>query len=222
MLTKIQEKSIRSLQVKKGRKESGLCLVEGKKVIELASDYVEYIFGPKDSKQFKKLVTTETPQNLAAVVRIPKWSNDDIKSKNIIVLLDSVQNPGNVGSILRLCLGFGASLVLVDSADASSPKVIRSSVGAMFKVPWVQISKNNVDKYLKELNRPVYRLENKKGSASFDKAKIITPLILVAGSEGMGIQLNIKGKSVYITHSKELESLNVSQALAIALYLLRG
>ena len=141
--------------------------------------------------------------------------------EDIIVLLDMVQDPGNVGSILRLCLGFGASLILINSADVSSPKVIRSSVGAIFQVPWIQIQPKDVTGYIDKLGRPVYRLENKKGSDDFNKVKIKTPLVLAAGSEGSGIQTEIKGKSVYIDHSSKLESLNVSQALAISLYLLR-
>ncbi len=221
MLTKNQEKLIKSLQTKKGRKEHGLCLVEGKKVIELAGDYIEYTFGPKDSKQFNKLVTTETPQDMAAVAKIPQWSDENIKSNNIIVLLDGVQDPGNVGSILRLCLGFGASLILSDSANVASPKVIRSSVGAMFKVPWLQIKSKDIMDYVESLGRKVYRLEKKSGSVSFDKVKVKSPLVLVAGSEGNGIQIKIKGQQVYIEHNNKLESLNVGQALAIALYLLK-
>ena len=219
MLTKSQEKLIKSLNTKKGRKESGMCLVEGKKVIELASKFVDYTFQSKDTKDFKKLVTTEAPQALAAVAKIPKWQKFDITQKDIIVVLDGVQDPGNVGSILRLCFGFNASLVLVESADPANPKVIRSSVGAMFKVPWISVTQNKINGLINEFNRPVYLLEKKPKSKEFKQAKIKKPIILVAGSEGNGIR-NIKGESVYLNHNIELESLNVGQALGIALYLL--
>ena len=222
MLSNAQEKLIKSLHSKKGRQKSGLCLVEGRKVVELAGDLVEYVFGPEDSKNFEKLVTTETPQRVAAVARIPEWSDEDVLSLGVVVVLDGVQDPGNVGSILRLCLGFGASLVLVESADVSSPKVIRSSVGAMFQVPWVTVARGEAEEYVVGLKRDVYRLEKDEGAKDIVKAKMKKPLVLVAGSEGKGIVLGLEGESVYIDHDEALESLNVGHALAIALSGLRG
>lgn len=222
MLSKAQEKLIKTLHSKKGRAKSGLCLVEGRKVAELAGDFVQYVFGASDSNNFEKLVTTEAPQDVAAVARIPEWSSDDVTSKDIVVVLDGVQDPGNVGSILRLCLGFDASLVLVESVDVSSPKVIRSSVGAMFVVPWVNVSRSEVEPYVAGLGRSVYRLEKVEGAKVIGKAKIKLPIVLVVGSEGNGIMLGLEGKSVFIDHNEALESLNVGHALAIVLASLRG
>ncbi|PJC01871.1 MAG: hypothetical protein CO073_02455 [Candidatus Komeilibacteria bacterium CG_4_9_14_0_8_um_filter_36_9] len=217
MLSKAQEKLIKSLHNNKGRQKSGLCLVEGQKVIDLAGDLVQLEFTNKDSDSFAGLVTTETPQEIAATALIPKWKVDDISSKEIIVLLDNVQDPGNVGSILRLCLGFNASLVLVESVDVTSSKVIRSSVGSMFQVPWLAVDRTAVETFVKDMNREVYRLEKKDQAEKFD-ISIKKPLILIAGSEGQGITLPIKGQSVYIDHDQVLESLNVGHALAIALH----
>ena len=222
MLTKNQEKIIRSLQTKKGREEHGLCLVEGQKVIDLAGDYIEYSFGPKDSSRFHELVTTETPQSRAAVARIPVWGMKDIMQNDIIVALDGVQDPGNVGAVLRLCLGFGASLLLVESADPASPKVIRSSVGALFHVPWMSIPRKNVSDTLKKISRPVFRLEKKEGAKNISNSHLKLPIILIVGSEGGGIREDIRGTSLTIKHNKALESLNVGHALAIALYTLRS
>ena len=221
MLNKSQEKLIKSLRTKKARQKHGLCLVEGRKVIALARDFITYSFGPEDSPQFKKLITTETPQASAAVARIPEWGRRDIASRDIVILLDGVQDPGNAGAILRLCLGFKASLILVESADATSPKVIRSSVGAMFQAPWKQVLRKDVNDFIKELNYPVYRLEKNNKAIKFTKAGIKPPALLIAGSEGRGIRENLKGKSVYIDHHRSLESLNVGHALAIALHFLR-
>ncbi len=217
MLSINQEKLILSLQTKKGREKSGLCLVEGEKVVKTAGDAVNYTFTKNDTKEFDRLVTTETPQNIAAVASIPTWTLDDIKSQKVIVVLDGVQDPGNVGSILRLCLGFNAGLILIDSADVTNPKVIRSSVGAIFQVPWIHISSQISSKLLKNLNLPIYRLEKKKNAIDLKKAKLKTPLILIAGSEGQGIKSHIKGDSIFINHNSKLESLNVSHSLAIAL-----
>lgn len=221
MLTRSQEKTIRSLQLKKFRRQLGLCLVEGKKVIETAGTMIEYIFTNKDTPLFNKLTTTETPQTMAGIAKIPQWSKENILNKDLIIILDGVQDPGNVGSILRLCLGSNASLILIDSVDVSSPKVIRSSAGAMFLVPWVEINRKEIKKLIKQANRPVYRLEKREKSIIFDN-KIKTPAILVAGSEGHGISDDIEGISVFLNHDSKLESLNVSQALAIAMYLIKN
>lgn len=217
MLSINQEKLIRSLATKKGREKSGLCLVEGEKVIKTAGNAIKYTFTPKDTPNFGKFVTTETPQNISAVASIPKWTLDDIKSQKIIVILDGVQDPGNVGAILRLCMGFNAGLILIDSADTTNPKVIRSSVGAMFQVPWLRMTSNESIKLIKNLNLPVYRLENKKDAMDLKKSKLKTPLILIAGSEGKGIQSRIEGYSIFINHDNKLESLNVGHSLAIVL-----
>ncbi|MEK7103585.1 MAG: RNA methyltransferase [Patescibacteria group bacterium] len=220
MLTKSQEKLIASLHTKKGREQEGLCLVEGKKVIETAGKAVEFTFSSKDTKQFSKLVTTETPQDMAGVARIPTWSLDAVMASPTVVVLDGIQDPGNVGSILRLCLGFNASLVLIESADITSPKVIRSSVGAMFCVPWIECKRKDADDLIMKLARPVYRLEARNGATllSTESARAMEQkILLIAGSEGTGIKLATPGTSLQIPHDKKLESLNVGQALAIVL-----
>ncbi len=220
MITQNEKKLIRSLQTKKGRESSGLCLVEGEKVIEAAGKAVEFKFDADDIGHilFSNLVTTETPQSVAATARIPEWKDEDVESRKTIILLDGVQDPGNVGAILRLCLGFDASLVLVESADLTSTKVIRSSVGAMFHVPWKKIGRAKVKGYLKSLDRPVYRLEKKPGARDISLLKTNTPILLIVGSEGSGIKLEAEGKSVFVDHAEILESLNVANATAIALY----
>ncbi len=217
MLSNSQIKLIRSLHTKKGREKSGLCLVEGEKVIKTAGEAIEYSFSKKDTKDFNKLVTTETPQQIGAVAKTPNWSLSDIKSRQVIVALDGVQDPGNIGAILRLCLGFDASLILIDSADVTSPKVIRSSAGAMFRVPWIHIKAKESSQFLKDINLPIYRLEKKKVATDIKKTKFKKPLIIIAGSEGKGIQSQFKGTSIYIDHDQKLESLNVGHSLAIAL-----
>lgn len=220
MLSKNQEKIIKSLSTKKGREEHGLCLVEGHKVIELARDFIEYTFGQKDSPRFNSLVTTETPQSRAAVARIPRWDIKDITRCDVIVFLDGVQDPGNVGAIFRLCLGFDASLILIESADPANPKVIRSSVGALFQVPWIHVERMSVSHILSAVSRPIFRLEKKEKALEISQAHIKLPIVLVVGSEGRGIQENIVGTTLTIKHNQAIESLNVGHALAIALYTL--
>lgn len=215
MLTRKQEKLIKSLQSKKGREANGLCLVEGAKVIETAGSSVKLRFTRDDTDRFDELVTTETPQDVAATAEIPSWSLEEIKAQPTIVVLDGVQDPGNVGMILRLCLGFNASLILVESADVTAPKVVRSSVGAMFQVPWLKMKRAEAVKLIEKLDRKVYRLEQgDKSEHEFDRE----PIVLIAGAEGSGIKLEVVGTSFEIKHEPELESLNVASAVAIALY----
>lgn len=217
MLSQAEEKRIRSLHAKKGRKETGLCLVEGEKNIEAAGDAVEFTFTKEDSVRFEQLVTTDTPQEIAAVAKIPSFSRDDILEAKTIIVLDGVQDPGNVGTILRLCLAFNASLILIESADPASPKVIRSSAGALFHLPWMRMSRAEAHGFLTDLDRPIYRLEKNDASVSIDKMSK-EPIALIAGSEGQGIELTIPGESVAIAHDPRIESLNVGTALAIALH----
>lgn len=218
MLSNAQEKLIRSLSSRKGREKSGRCLVEGAKAIETAGRAVEFTFTREDTAEFDSLVTTETPQDEAAVARIPEWSRDDIDKSPTLVVLDGVQDPGNVGAVLRLCLGFGASLLLVESCDVASPKVIRSSAGGMFLVPWLRMSPSEAAEYLAVSKRDIFRLEKidgAKGPEAFAKPKRVA---IIAGSEGSGIRLPNTGTSIGIAHDERLESLNVTHALAIAMY----
>lgn len=222
MLSTRQEKLIRSLLTKKGRTESGFCLVEGKKNIKEAGEFIEFTFTEQEAKHFSKLVSTVTPQSVAAVARIPTWNDEAIMSSRHIVVLDGVQDPGNVGTILRLCLGFEASLVLIESADPTNPKVVRASAGAFFQVPWVEVSRAQAVKKIISFKRPVVRLENKGNSKVMilnqaNSKKLPKKLILIAGSEGKGILLKIAGTSLAIQHNQKLESLNVASALAIIL-----
>lgn len=223
MLTSRQEKLIRSLTTTKGRSESGLCLVEGEKNIKEAKDYLDFTFTKFDSKKYDQLVSTVTPQAIAGVARIPQWEIKDILSRPTIIVLDGIQDPGNMGTILRLALGFKASLVLVESADPANQKVIRSSAGAFFKTPWLEVERSEALGFIKKLKREVYLLENTKSTAIICSEKNLKKLpkdiIIIAGSEGQGIKLNIKGTSLEIKHEKDLESLNVAGALAIILSL---
>ncbi len=218
MLTKNEQKLVKSLHRSKGRKETGLCLVEGEKMIKTAGDAIQLIFTAKDegSSIFRKLVTTETPQEMAAIAKIPNWKISDLNKFETIIVLDGVQDPGNVGTILRLCLGFETSLILIDSADPVSPKVIRSSAGAMFQIPWVRLDSDKALDFMKNSDRYIYRLEKREGSEPISSMKN-KKRIIIAGSEGSGIKLNQKGASIHIKHSEKLESLNVAVALAITL-----
>jgi TrmH family RNA methyltransferase len=217
MLSKAQEKLIKSTHTKSGREKSGLILVEGEKLIKEAGDLVELIFDENDSTNFDKLVTTVTPQIKAALAQLPKWSLNDCMKKKTVVVLDNVQDPGNLGTIIRSALAFDAGLVLVECVDCGNPKVIRSSVGAMFHVPWIEMKRNDAEMWLESKPREIYRLELAPNAINISKLPN-KPVIIVAGSEGRGITLDVPSPSVKITHNSKLESLNVAVAVSLTLY----
>lgn len=213
MLSKSQEKLIRSLHSKKGRQTSGFCLVEGEKNVEAAAPFIDFSFTNEDSEEYEKLLTTETPQNIAAVAKIPTFTHEDVLSRPITFVLDGLQDPGNVGGIIRLAHAFNASLLLIESADPTNPKVIRSSAGSVFFAPWMTVPREEAVERINNLKRRLYRLERAENSA--DIAEVPDTFAVIAGSEGKGIQLPINAPSLEIEQDPSLESLNVSHALAI-------
>jgi len=220
MLTNNQRKLLALLETKKGRDKTGLCLVEGPKMIETAGKAVQEVLHINDlgARSFSKIATTDTPQEVIGIAKIPVWTLEEVMRAKTIVMLDRVQDPGNVGAIMRLCLGFGASLILVESADPSSTKVIRASAGGLFLVPWISLDPSRARDAIKEIDRPIYRLEKREGSKSTSVLETTQSILLMVGNEGSGITLTREGTSVAIAHEAKLESLNVATALAIALY----
>jgi TrmH family RNA methyltransferase len=203
---------------KKARREHGMFLIEGAKFIKDAKKYLEFSFTDKDVANFRELISTETPQNVAGVAKIPQFTLDNVKKCKVIVVLDNVQDPGNVGTIMRVCLAFDAGLILVESADPTNPKSVRASAASMLKTPWIEVAKTDAPDVIASLGRPVYKLEL-RGDAKMISEIPKGPLVIVAGNEGRGVTLELPdATSVYIPQNVELESLNVAIATSIALY----
>lgn len=218
MLSKSQQRLVHELSTnKKTRRERGLFLIEGAKLVRDAKQFLEFSFTDKDVSNFRELISTETPQSVAAVAKIPKWTLNDAITKRVIVVLDGLQDPGNVGTILRACLAFDASVILVESADPTNPKAVRASAAAILKTPWLEIGRGEAADLIGQIGRSVYRLELRDNAIPPKKIPDV-PMVLIAGNEGKGISLEIAGQSVAIPQSKDLESLNVAVAVSIALY----
>ncbi|MFA5946081.1 MAG: RNA methyltransferase [Patescibacteria group bacterium] len=219
MITKAQEKLIQELvSNKKTRRERGMFLIEGAKFVKDAKKYLEFSFTSKDSYNFRDLISTETPQSVAGVARIPQFTIENVAKCKVIVVLDNVQDPGNVGTIMRACLAFDAGLILVDSADPTNPKSVRASAAAILKTPWIETGKFEAVEMIAGLDRPVYKLELRAGAKPINEIPK-KPLVLIAGNEGRGVTLEIPDAlSTYIPQNVELESLNVAMATTIALY----
>lgn len=138
------------------------------------------------------------------------------------VLLDNVQDPGNLGTIIRSCVGFNVdTLVLGDTCvDLYNDKALRASEGNIFKLNIVRTSLKDVIKILKEKNITIYGTDVNDGE-NIDKIENNSSFALVMGNEGNGVSNDIKAlvdKNLYIKTSKNLESLNVGVATGIILY----
>lgn len=218
-----QQNLINKLSLKKYRHEYNQCIISGQKNIDTAKKYINFIFKSNEVKDFKKIVGAEAPQDVAAVANIPNWSKKDLDSKKIIVVADGIQDPGNVGTLFRLCAGFDAGLILVEAADPTNVKTIRASAGLIFQVPWLEISRAEAEKDITNYKRSILKLENKNTDFyCHEIKKSDEKIILIAGSEGQGIKLNLTGKSLSVKTNKNVESLNVATACAIALHCLKN
>ena len=172
----------------------------------------------------KKMADTETPQGILAVVDMLKVLDWDLHMQGgPFVILDRIQDPGNLGTILRTADSAGANgvILLTGTVDAYNPKVIRSSMGSIFNVPFCQ-NMSFVQAY-KMLKRADYTLTaaDMGGEMLYYKTKIDQRTALVMGNEGQGIADDIIeciDVSVRIPLIGKSESLNVSVACGILLY----
>ncbi|MFV0564970.1 MAG: TrmH family RNA methyltransferase [Flavobacteriaceae bacterium] len=233
MLSKNQIKLITSLKHKKFRQQHGLFVAEGKKTItELLRSVLKlntlYTTEPFKSnaktevliseKDLARISFLKTPNTALAVFEIPQPKPIDCNS--LIVALDDVRDPGNLGTIIRLCDWFGIAHLVCspNTADCYNPKVVQASMGSITRVNIVYA---NLAHFLKETNKPVY-------GAFMDGENIYgTNLpkegILVMGNEANGISKTIEA---LVNHRvsiprfgllQQTESLNVATATAILL-----
>lgn len=229
-LSKNKIKWIKSLQQKKHRDLEGLFIVEGDKMVhELIhywSDQIICVCTTEESFQFdgdvyltddktiKSIGSLSTPNRYLAVVKKPIYSPSNA---GLILALDSIQDPGNLGTIIRTADWFNVDLIVCSkgTVDVFNSKVVQSSMGSIFRVPIVY---DDLLQFLNETNLPVYGalLE---GEAVYDK-KLESPAILIMGNEGSGISDEIKAQvehKIHIPRFGGAESLNVSIATGILL-----
>lgn len=162
---------------------------------------------------------TETTQGIVALLERPRRTLDQIgQTATPIVVLDGVQDPGNVGTIIRLAVAFDAAAVVTTEgcADPWSPKVIRSAAGAIFAVPVVESTVAAVLAFARAERLPVFATALEGDS---DLATIEARSMIVFGSEGRGVSEEVLGAATRVTvaTSGRVESLNVATAAAIVL-----
>ena len=165
----------------------------------------------------ERIASTESPQPVLAVVRIPPTSIADLSGASLVVVGDRIADPGNLGTILRSAEAAGVDgiVLITGSVDPFNPKVVRASAGALFHVPVV------ADVALHELQAlglPLVGTSSHRG-ASYTDADLARPFALVMGSEAHGVddQLPID-EWVSIPHVGRAESLNVAMAATLVVF----
>ncbi len=168
------------------------------------------------------LADTDQPQGIVAVVRSPAWTLEQISLSpdSVILVLDGVQDPGNVGTMLRTCLGLGAAgvVALPGTAELGNPKVVRGSMGAYFRLPAVRVQ---TDEFIAWIHRnAVTMISAMMEGTPVSRFSPRKPCALIVGNEGAGIraELAATGERVTIPLAHGAESLNVGVAAGILLY----
>ena len=234
MVSKSQIKLITSLGQKKYRQRNGLFVAEGIKVIRelLNSDFqLEKLFASEmifdvsedqfvlaDERDLKKISFLKTPQTALALFKIPKQNLEILD--DLTIALDGVRDPGNLGTIIRLCDWFGVKNLVCsnDTVDCFNPKVIQSTMGSITRVNVVY---KNLGEFLQSQNLVSYGTFM-AGTNVYQK-KLQEKSVLVMGNEANGITPEIEqliSEKISIPQfgqSHETESLNVATATAIFL-----
>lgn len=238
MLSKSQISLLKSLQHKKERIEQGLFLVEGyKSVIEFINSpyHIEAIyhtasFDPKMLKLSRKINLSEisvtdiekisslkTPQDIIAVVKIPAWpalTNAQLKQKFSLVL-DGIQDPGNMGTIIRTADWFGINHIICsdDTVDVYNPKVVQASMGSLSRI---NVHYTHLTTILPQIGLPVFgAMLNGDNIYTTDFG---TEGLIVMGNEGNGLRPDVErliNKAITIPRTGKAESLNVGIATAL-------
>jgi RNA methyltransferase, TrmH family len=174
---------------------------------------------------FASVVPSDAPQGVAALARWKEFSLEDVLAKSLagpVLAIAGVQDPGNLGTILRSAEAFGAGGVLLGEGTVSpfNPKVVRASAGSVFRLPVARARLLDALGPMKELGIRLIATVSHKGTP-LDQAKLSGPLAIFIGSEGAGLSRDLikeMDEVVAIPQAKEVESLNVGVATSIVLY----
>lgn len=229
-------KNIKKLNTKKYRDLNEEFLIEGEHLVNeaLKVNIVKYVILEEDtvfetdkkvirvSKNVLRYITSlDTPQPVLAVCRKPSLN----KVGSRIIILDNIQDPGNLGTIIRSCVAFNIDTLILseDSVDLYNPKVLRATQGMIFHLNIMTTNIVNIIKKLKEDNYSVVGTDVVNG-ISIDEFENRDKFAIIMGNEGKGISEDVKqliDKNIYIPISINCESLNVGVAASIIMYELR-
>ena len=176
-------------------------------------------------EQMKKLTDTVTPQGILCIVRQPSYTMEDIinhPGHRLLMILEDIQDPGNLGTIFRTAEGAGASGIIMTKgcADLFNPKVVRSTMGSIYRVPFfVTDDIEQTISLVKNAQIEVFAA-HLKGEHFYDEIEYKDAAFLI-GNEGRGLKdstASLADTYIKIPMSGELESLNASMAAGILMY----
>ncbi len=215
------------LNQKKYRDEAGLFIVEGEHLVEEAKKkgLIEVIYSldkRDDAIQVSmavmaKLSGLNTIPRVLAVVKMPE--NKEISGN--ILILDDIQDPGNLGTIIRSAVAFGVDTIVAskNTVDFYNLKTVRSSEGMLFNV---NLLKRDLEDFILSIKKDYYIYNtNVVNGTNVDEVGIRRPYALIMGNEGAGVTDDIQklaNENIYIPMKKTCESLNVAMATSIILY----
>ena len=173
---------------------------------------------------FESLARKDKPQGIAAVIH-QEWSSFsefDLVHSGLFVALESIQNPGNLGTILRTCdaVGANALILLNNSTDPYDPAAVKASMGSIFTVPIIKSTSDELLDWAKKQSLPIIGTSDKASHSCFD-FPFPNPCLVLMGSEREGLPSELVRHTcemVGIPMAGEVDSLNLSVATGIILY----
>lgn len=218
-------KRFSKLQNKKYRDLEGFFIVEGEHLVEEAKkkDLLVEVFSLDGSDG--TIVSEAVMRKLSGLKSVPKVLGiakkpENTQIKGNILMLDGIQDPGNLGTIIRSAVAFNIDTIVasLDTVDVYNTKTLRSSEGMIFNINYVTADLENIIKNLKDYN--VY-VTNVLNGESLDDIETKGNYALIVGNEGSGVRKNIQElatNTLYIPMNDKCESLNVAIATSIILY----
>jgi TrmH family RNA methyltransferase len=242
MLTKADAKLVHALKSRRGRDKHGLFLAEGIRVVEdLLASAIDLQFvlvsttlgdtgrgrtliaelhdvttvKEVTERELTDIAETESPQGVLAVAHIRETPLNDVQlaSDAVILVLDAVQDPGNLGTLIR------SVVALPGTVDYWSSKVIRSTVGAAFRIPLVSAREYEVWTWLEQNNVAICGADME--GKPIESINLTGRVAVIVGNEGAGLREQTRGQLtelVSIPMRGHAESLNVAVAAGILLY----
>jgi TrmH family RNA methyltransferase len=177
-------------------------------------------------KLLDQALATETPQSIAALIEPPQWSWSHILNQNqektLLIVLAGLQDPGNLGTILRSAEAFGATGVvsLPGTVSAWNAKAVRASAGSVFRVPLLAASEADCFARLHEAGVKILTTTS-RGAKSADRVELAGPVALIIGNEGNGVPGALAARAdstITIPFPGPVESLNAAVAASVLLY----
>ena len=247
MITSIHNRRLKEISAliskRKERNRTGLFTAEGVKLfLEAPRELIEDVFVSAsfeadnasflentkyevvEDSVFLKLCDTDTPQGIITLLKMPSYTRSDLLGSNpFIMVLENLQDPGNVGTIVRTAEGAGVTGIILSKgcADIFSPKTIRSTMGSIFRVPFIYEDDifGAVD-WLKENQIHTYGA-HLHGVCAYDEPDYTGGTAFFIGNEGNGLSNELTGQCdtlIRIPMEGKLESLNAAVASAILMY----